>query len=86
MQQNEAYTEPTVYHTAIEIPEQALQLNQPYGLRGEGANCHAMFRPNTRRHDKHSNLATPREHELPVQQQENNICTEDNEHLYDYIL
>ena len=103
MQQNEAYTEPTVYHTVIGIPEQALQLNRAYGLRGEGcvgidteetedeyermyaANHHAMFRPNTRGHDKHPNLALPRECKLPVQQQEGNIYTEYNEHPYEYI-
>ena len=36
MQQNEAYTEPRVYHTAIGIPEQAVQPNRAHGLRGEG--------------------------------------------------
>ena len=36
MQLNEAYTEPTVWHTAIGTPEQEVQLNQAYGVRGEG--------------------------------------------------
>ena len=36
MQRNDAYSEPTVYHRVIGIPEQAVQLNRVYGLRREG--------------------------------------------------
>ena len=96
MQQNEAYTEPTAYHTAAGIPDQALQLNQAYGLDTEetgneyermyAVNHHAIFSSNTRGLDLVKFEHSLREYELPVQQQESSICTEDNEHPYDYIL
>ena len=48
------------------------------------ASHHVMFRPSTGGLDKHSDLAIPRECELPVQRQEGNIYTEYIEHSYEY--
>ena len=49
------------------------------------ANCNAKFKLNVRELQKCSNMAKPREYDLPIHRQERNIFTEDTEHPYDYI-
>ena len=90
--------EPTDGKTMMEIPEQPMQFNPAYGLRGETSKGMETgstgekyvieyieghrFGPTVREHERSSNLAMPMEHEVSVQQQD----IEDNEHPYEYFL
>ena len=96
MQQCDAYIEPRVYHgaTPIGIAEQDVQLNQAYGVKGEGR----MGRDEVETEDEYEKMydaqeleeyANPNEYELSPPQQEGNmdvhVHTENTDEIYECI-
>lgn len=80
---NPAYGQGHEVRARIETEE----IDDEYERMYAAATGHALLRPNARERENCSSFATPREYEVPVQQQASHTFTqEDNEHQYDYIL
>ena len=96
MQQCDAYVKPRVYHgaTSIGIAEQDVQLNQAYGVKGEGH----VGRDEVETEDEYEKMyyaqeleeyANPNKYELSPPQQEGNmdvhVHTENTDEIYECI-
>ena len=83
VQMNPAYGKRHEVHVSIEREE----IDDEYERMYAATTDHALLRQNARESENCSKCATPREYEVPVQQQGSHTFTqEDNEHQYDYIL